>query len=1017
MKRRDFIKQMGSYPLAARELATAMFAVGETALAADTPAARVQGERQTLDLSGSWQFRMDSANRGLDGKWFQSGPSRAEAQAITVQVPSIWQQYVDEVGGIAWYWKSFVLPKELSGRALRLRFGAVDYHARVWLNDQELGVHEGGFTPFEWDVRNAAHVGENRLVVRVVDSGRDFRRMYCGLPGWDHPTWEAVDGIYFDEIPAGFQDWREGFNHSGIWQPVELTAHDQVYVSDAFVLPRIKSGEIEARLEIVNSTDKPSDVRVTVDVRPHKLSGETAGSSEHSLRANPGSNAVTIVVPLREPHFWSPSDPFLYDAEVSIYEAQRRRDNLPVRFGFRELIVGEDGYFHLNGKRIFLKGAHYQSTEPHTLAFPENREMARRIVEVAKEGGFNFMRYQGRPTAPEILDAADELGIMVQSEPAIGGLHDFARLGELCERETHDLVLRDRNRPCILIWNMNNEQAAGMKFVQNMVRTARGLDPTRLITESAGGPSHFYLPYSEQGIPYLTEHSYQNAPVSEGVLEYWRKRGIEGQLYFVTEFGYGALEDIDAVLEKYGPNPNTKMEDYRGFVQQKREVENAFLRTNAHEIFPALSDLSEAAQTVQAHAHKLTVESFRSNPRLGGCNVVQLFDSNANEVDGLVDFWRNKRKKSFYVFQELNQPRQLIVQFSPLNAKAGAKVQLDVTLVNEDGMAGSKTLTLRVAGPRGNELFSNTANVEAQPWSVRLFSGQVPVGEESGKVTLEAELREGSRVLLKKSEQLSVYRDFRWPAGGFAVFDPQNQWPHAKRPEKLQIREYNPESERPELVVVTQFTGLWRQREEFLKFVLLMDQVRRGSTVLFLGIPSDGPPPFHQRAMVSIFNFSCLSVGAVLGFTLSEDRGSDGWGRYSGPYAWAAGDSRSGCPVTRHPVFEGLPGPGLMDWEYGNVVCGEVAVPFRMSAEDTGPDLPMFPLDNGKVAFCTYELLDQFERDGLAERLFSNIVGYLHGQLPSELHARSDRQSVWLQYHQAQVEDCWNKFLSKSELS
>jgi hypothetical protein len=106
-----------------------------------------------------------------------------------------------------------------------------------------------------------------------------------------------------------------------------------------------------------------------------------------------------------------------------------------------------------------------------------------------------------------------------------------------------------------------------------------------------------------------------------------------------------------------------------------------------------------------------------------------------------------------------------------------------------------------------------------------------------------------------------------------------------------------------------------------------------------------------------------------------------------------------------------------MDWEYGNIVCGEVAVPFRMSAEDTGPDLPICPLDNGKVAFCTYELLDHFERDGIAEKLFSNIVGYLHGQLPSELSERSERRTVWLQYHQEQVQDCWDKFLSKSELS
>lgn len=1009
MERREFIKRVGIYPLVVREVAAAL-TTGEHAV-------RLQGERQVLDLSGLWQLRMDSANRGLDCRWFEAGPSSADARAIAIEVPSIWQQYVDEGGGIGWYHKVFSLQNEALGRGLRLRFGAVDYRARVWLNGHELGMHEGGFTPFEFDIRHAARPGENRLVVRVSDAGRDFRTHYCGLPGWERPAWEPVDGIYFDEIPAGFQDWREGFNHSGIWQPVEVLAHDQLYVAEAFVLPKVASAAIEARLEIENGTDKPVDVRVAVEVSPHRRPGDTAGAGDSSLRLNPGPNSVTIGVDIRQAHAWSPDDPFLYAAEVSIYEGKRRRDNLSVRFGLREFTVGEDGYFHLNGKRIFLKGAHYQSTEPHTLAFPESREMARRIVEVAKEGGFNFMRYQGRPTVPSILDAADELGIMVQSEPAIGGLRDYARSEELCNRETRELVSRDRNRPSIVLWNMNNEQAAGMKFVQNMVRTARELDPTRLITESAGGPSHFYRPYSNTGVSYLTEHSYQNAPLSEGVLEYWRKRGIPGQLYFVTEFGYGALEDIDAVLEKYGPSSNKQMEDYRGFEQQKRQVENAYVRTNAHEIFPTLADLREAAQTLQANAHKFTVESFRSNPRLAGFNAVQLFDSNANEVDGLVDFWRNKRKKSFYMFQELNRPQQLIVQFSPLNPKAGRDVQVDVSLVNEDQIVGSKTFALRVVGPSGAELFSKTYTVETQPWSARLFSGRATVGEAPGKVTLEAELRDGSRVLLKKSEQFTVYhpRDCRWPAAGFAVFDPQNRWPREKRPAELRIREYDAELEQPQLVVATQFTGLWRQREEFHRFVRLVDQVRRGSTVLFLGVPSDGPPPFHHRALRNIFNFSSLTTAAVLGFSLDENRESDAWGKYSGPYAWAAGDSRSGCPVTRHPIFQGLPGPGLMDWEYGNIVTDKVATPYRMSAEDTGPDLPIIPLESGKVAFCTYELLDNFERDGLAEKLFSNIVAYLHGQLPSELRARSERESEWLQFHQAQVQDCWDKFLSPSE--
>jgi hypothetical protein len=853
------------------------------------------------------------------------------------------------------------------------------------------------------------------LVVRVADVGRDFRRGYCGLPGWDKPSWEPVDGIYFDEIPPGIQDWREGFNHSGIWQPVEVLIHDSVYVSDIFVLPKVAAGAIDARLEIMNGTAKPINARVAVEARPWK-GAATAGGAERDLKLSPGSNSLAIPVDLRRARTWSPADPFLYELAIGIYDGSRRRDNLSVRFGLRELTVGEDGYFHLNGKRIFLKGAHYQSTEPLTLAFPHNREMARRIIEVAKEGGFNFMRYQGRPTAPSILDAADELGIMVQSEPAISGLRDYERSEELCIRETRELVTRDRNRPSIVIWNMINEQAPGLKYVQKMVHTARDLDPTRLITESTGGPSHFYRPYTSLGVSYLTEHGYQNAPVSEGVLEYWRRRGLPGQLYFVTEFAYGALEDFDAVLERYGAHPNGRMEDYRGFVQQKVELHNTYGRTNAHEIFPTVEKWREAAQTVQANAHRLTVESFRSNPRVGGFNVVQLFDSNSNEVDGLVDFWRNKRKKSFYLFQQLNRPLQLIVQFSPFNAKAGREVQLEVSLVNEDQIAGSKTLAIRATGPSGAELFSQTQTVEARPWSTRLFSGKVPVGPEPGRVTLEAELREGPRVLLNKSEQLTVYhpRDIVWPATGCALFDPQKRWPPEKRPQEPRISEYDPQAERPQLVVTTQFDGLWRQRDDFDKFVQLIDQVRRGSTVLFLGVPSDGPPPLHHRSMASIFNFSSLTIAAVLGFPVRSDGESDLWGKYSGPYAWAAGDTRTGCPVTRHPIFRGLPGPGLMDWEYGNVVAGEIAVPYRMPAEDTGPDLPIVLVESGRVAMCTYHLIDHLERDAIAEKLFANILLYLQSQLPTALRGRTDRETEWLQFHKAQVQDCWDKFLSNT---
>lgn len=1008
MQRRDFIKQVTTYSLAVPA------ALGARQSA---PAFHELGKRRVMDLSGPWRLRMDPKDNGVKGRWFDSEPADSEARAVALEVPSIWQQYVDADGGIGWYFRDFSLPSEAVERALRIRFGAVDYRARVWLNGQEVGTHDGAFTPFEFDIKRAARAGENCLVVRVVDLARDFRREYCGLPGWDRPFWGRIDGIAFAEIPAGFQDWREGFNHCGIWQPVEIIAHDPVYVADAFILPKLSSSGFEARLQIVNETGKPVEAQLTAQVKPWRGTSESRGGTERAVRLDPGTSSIILGARIQNARFWSPDDPFLYVAQIAISEGSQPRDDFSARFGLRELTVSSEGFFQLNGKRIFLKGAHYQSTEPLTLAFPHDTEMARRVIEVGREGGFNFMRHQGRPIAPTILDAADELGIMLQSEPAVSRLADGPQMEKLATRETVELVKRDRNRPSIVLWNLINEQAPGLRVVQKMAQAARELDPTRLITESAGGPSHYYRPYSTEGVSYLTEHGYQNEPVSEGVLKYWRDRGMPGQLYFVTEYGFGALEDIDAVLEKFGPNPIEHMEDYHGFVMQKIQVDDAFRNTNASKLFPDLAAFREAAQTLQANAHKLTVESFRSNPYFAGFNVVQLFDSNSNEVDGLVDFWRNKRKKSFYMFQQLNQPLQLIVQANPFNPKAGGQILVKVTLVNEDQISGSKTLDVRVVGPSGAHLFASSETVEARPWSTRLFNRQIPVGQESGKVTIQAEIRDGSKVLLSKTECVTVYhpRDLAWPADGFALFDPQSGWPGAKNRPDLHVHEWNPGSERPQLVVIPEFSALWRNRAQFERFVQLVDEGRRGSTLLFMGIPSDGAPPLDHRRIGNILNFSSFTLGAVMGFGTGSD-GEDAWGNTSGPYAWATGDSRSGSPVLPHPVFHGLPGPGLMDWQYGNVIAQSVPLPHPMALEDTGPCLKIVGLDNGKAVFCTFRVLEHLEMDGLAEKLFSNIVGYLRGQLPDQLRPRSERQEEWLRFHQAQIQDIWEKLLNSSSL-
>ncbi len=994
MKRRDLLGGAGASLL-----------MGAPAAQRAEPVFSQLGKRLVMDLNGPWRLAMDDRDAGVGNRWFVREPSRPEARHFDVTVPSVWQQYQEIHGGIGWYFKDLQLPEDVAGNILRLRFGAVDYRARVWFNGQEAGAHDGGFTPFEVDVTKMARAGTNRLAVRVSDVGRDFRMTYCGLPGWEKTTSKSVDGLTFAEIPAGFQDWREGFDHGGIWQPVSLISTGSLYVSSLFLAPNVAEGSVEARLAVVNRGTRAADAEIAVTVKPWKGGGESGGGNRR-LRLEPGLNEVSLAVPLSGPRLWSPADPFLYHAQASIRTGSQLTDDHTERFGLRTFTVGPDGAFHLNGKPIFIKGAHYQSTEPITLAFPRSQEAARQIVEIAKEGGFNFIRGQGRPTVPAILDAADELGILFQCEPAVSKMPDNPNMEPLAEREVTEMVRRDRNHPSVVIWNMINEQAAGMKVVEKMCRIARKLDPTRLITESAGGNSHYYAPGSFDGVSYLTEHYYPGAPLSEGMLSYLRTRGVEGQLYFVTEFGYGGLEDINAVLEKYGSQQRPFVEDLAGFTRQKQDVEEAYRTSGARDVFPSLDALRESAQSVQANAVRLHVEAMRSNPRIRGYNIVQLFDSNSNEVDGLVDFWRANRKKAFAAIQELNRPAGLILHCAPFNLTTGGETEVTANFFHEGQISGTKKVRLRAADSSGRKILSVEESFQADARVSAAFRGRIAMAGAPGRVSLQAEVLDGSTVLATRTAAVDVYDPaaFRWPARGFSLFDPQHRWTYQKA--GLQSRQWGPETGRPEVVVVPEFTALWKQRGDFERFLGLVEQARRGATLLFLGVPSDGSVPEEFRRIHFHLQFSPLTVSSILGFRMDLVAGRGGWGRLVGPYGGGSGEAAAGSPVMNHPVFDGCPGPGLMDWEYGNVATDQILQPSITAIERTGPTIRILPLGAGKVVFCTLRLLDNLGRDALAEKLLSNLVGYLDAGLPGELRPQPLRDAEALRFRLSQVQDC-----------
>ncbi|UCH35215.1 MAG: beta galactosidase jelly roll domain-containing protein, partial [Armatimonadota bacterium] len=175
---------------------------------------------RTLDLNGAWQFAVDPEGR------FDVETVERTADWRTIEVPSCWEaQFPDLLAydGVAWYQRTFTVPAAWHTATVRLCFGAVDYFAEVWVNGHHAGTHEGGYTPYAFDVTpDLAYGSENAVAVRVTDPTND-RDRFAQFP--------------FDEVPSGKQGHY--CQTGGIWQRVWLEARPNPYVGVLHVTPDV----------------------------------------------------------------------------------------------------------------------------------------------------------------------------------------------------------------------------------------------------------------------------------------------------------------------------------------------------------------------------------------------------------------------------------------------------------------------------------------------------------------------------------------------------------------------------------------------------------------------------------------------------------------------------------------------------------------------------------------------------------------------------------------------------------
>lgn len=417
-----------------------------------------------LNLNGAWEFEFDDRNVGLDENWALD----RKPFSRSILVPFCFESPLSGVGDSAfhpyvWYRRTFRTPENWAGKRVLLHFGAVDYKGTVWVNGKYAGEHEGGHTPFRFDITALLGPGENTITVRVEDPPTD-RYLPRGKQHWEaHST-----SIFYTRT-------------TGIWQTVWLEAVGQSYL-DRVQIDALLNGSVSFDAHIARAAD---DIQLFATVRRN---GRVLAVS----MAQPVGAGATAGIVIRDPELWSPDSPNLYDVTLEVRRGDDVLDRVESYFGFRTVTV-QDGRVMLNGHPIYLKMVLDQGYWPETNITPPSDEAIQDDIRLTKEMGFNGARKHQKIEDPRYLYWADKMGLLVSAEMANAYLYDTTYVGRLTS-EWMEAIERDYNHPSIIIWVPLNEswgipnvadprQQAHMRAMYHLTKS---LDPTRLVIDNDG---------------------------------------------------------------------------------------------------------------------------------------------------------------------------------------------------------------------------------------------------------------------------------------------------------------------------------------------------------------------------------------------------------------------------------------------------------------------------------------------------------------------------------------------------
>lgn len=435
--------------------------------------------RFLCDLSGTWDFKLDNG-KGFEEKWYESPLKEADTMAVPASYNDLKEgiDFRDHYGWV-FYQRKIAVPTYLKDQRVMLRCDAVTHEAKVYLDGKLIMEHKGGFLPFEVELTDQIGTGEHLLTI-AVSNIIDYTTLPVGGKG------DMLGGLMGADFAAGEGVKKQNhpnfdfFNYCGITRPVRLYTTPKQYIKDITCVTEVKGSDAEIHYEVEVSGVGKCQVEVFDE------SGNKVAEAE-------GTKGTLLI---KEAHLWQPLHAYLYDIVVKFEE-----DVYTLPYGVRTVRI--DGTkFLINEKPFYFKGY-----GKHEDTFPGGRgiNMPMNIKDIAllKWQGANSFRTSHYPYSEEMMRLCDREGIVVIDETTavgvnlkFGGGANFngQRIGTFDKEhgvqtfEHHkdvirDLIKRDKNHACVVIWSIANEPDSGSEgayeYFKPLYDLARELDPQK----------------------------------------------------------------------------------------------------------------------------------------------------------------------------------------------------------------------------------------------------------------------------------------------------------------------------------------------------------------------------------------------------------------------------------------------------------------------------------------------------------------------------------------------------------